>query len=179
MSTRGQADGNRPMVTLEPQAHGGALARGGTRSADSDARKTEYLDTLRELGVVRRALEVTGVQRSTLYEWRDSDPVFAEELRLVMDDIKDHHVSQLVRLGNGEGMPAVTANIARLRNLDPAGWSPERQAQVQVNVTVQAAAVHAALDERGVARTLRAVPELPALPAPEPEADPDAGVSFP
>ena len=144
---------------------------------DVDAAKSAWLTALREKGTVREASKTTNIHTWQAYRWREADEEFAAAWDTSMAEVKDTHVGHLVRIGAGDGMPAVVANIARLRNLDPAGWSPERQAQVQVKVVLQVGAVMQAIDAAGLTPRLRATVvegetrELPA-PAPDPSHNP-------
>ena len=134
--------------------------------ANVDARKRAYLAALEDKGTVREACELLELSYSQPYIWASRDPEFGEAFIAAKRGVVGWHEAQLERLGAGDGMPAVTANFGRLRNLDPAGWSPERQAQAGP-ITVQVQVLVNAAQELGITR--RVGPALaPALPPPPP-----------
>lgn len=56
-----------------------------------------FVDAIRETGVVRHALRIAGVARSTAYELRAADPEFAAEWEEAVEDFKDSVEQELLR----------------------------------------------------------------------------------
>lgn len=56
-----------------------------------------FIDAIRETGVVRHALRIAGVARSTAYDLRAADPGFAAEWADAVEDFKDVVESELLR----------------------------------------------------------------------------------
>jgi len=56
-----------------------------------------FIDAIRETGVVRHALRIAGVARSTAYDLRAADPGFAAEWADAVEDFKDVVEAELLR----------------------------------------------------------------------------------
>jgi len=81
-----------------------------------------YLKHLADHGTGWRAAKQAGVSYKTVQRLRDADPTFREH----DDDARREHAESLEenlnRIASGDDMPAVTANIVRLKKLDPVGY---------------------------------------------------------
>jgi len=65
------------------------------------------------------AAKQAGVAYKTVQRLRDRDPQFAEDEQDALKECAGLHEVHLDRIAEGDDMPAVTANIVRLKALDP------------------------------------------------------------
>jgi hypothetical protein len=97
---------------------------------------TRYLQYLADHGTGWRAAKQAGVAYKTVQRLRDADPIFREH----DDDARREHAEgleqNLDRIAAGDDMPAVTANIVRLKKLDPVGYV-ERNLQITASFTAE------------------------------------------
>ncbi len=159
-------------AALMPRAEDGSnrfLPR-GPDDANVNAAKCAWLAACESGMTVRATSEATGIHAWTAYRWEASDPEFAEAWELARQSAGHEIEGAMVRRATTrDDMPAYLSGVTYLRRLWPERYSPERQAQVQVNIVVQAAAVRQAM--RDVTPSLRAPTtiDVPALPAPSPQ----------
>lgn len=122
--------------------------------------KIAFLVGLRLRGSVSHAAEYVGIARQRMYEWRESDPVFARAWDTCLEDAIEKLEASVYERGiEGEGMPAVVASIAWLKTRRPE-WNDKVQA---------ARALAAAMQDNpalGLARVLADLLDR-ALPVPQ------------
>src|SRR5690349_12741165 len=90
-----------------------------------------YLASLETQGFAWRAAKAAGVAYKTVERLRAVDPRFAEHERDAKREFVEGLEGKLDKLGDGDGMPAVTALIVRLKKEDQLGY-------VERNLTVTA-----------------------------------------
>ena len=95
-----------------------------------------YLNHLAEHGHGWLAAKQAGVAYKTAQRLRERDPQFAEDEQDALKECAGHHEVHLDRIAQGDDMPAVTANIVRLKKLDPVGYV-ERNLQITANFTTE------------------------------------------
>lgn len=83
------------------------------------AAKRAFVAALAEVGTMRGAALHAGIHLWQVYRWKEDDPDFAEAVDSTFRQFASWHESQLVRISQGDGMPAVVSNLARLKALDP------------------------------------------------------------
>ena len=146
---------------LRPGNDGGVISV-AVRDPREAEQKQAFLAAFLERGNAYDAAKDAGIYRATLYRWRDADPEFRE----AWDNAKAAAMERVEgslfhRALYEKGMPGVTAAFGILRAHDPERWSPDRQAQVNITVEVQAAAVMQAANNLGITPALDAPTELP------------------
>lgn len=55
----------------------------------ADSKKQDFLSALKELGIVRRAIEASHLDRRIVYTWRNSDPDFRKAWDDALEDVTD------------------------------------------------------------------------------------------
>ena len=78
-----------------------------------------YLASLEQHAHGWLAAKQAGVSYKTVQRLRDRDPQFAEDEQDALKECAGAHEVHLDRIAEGSDMPAVTANIVRLKALDP------------------------------------------------------------
>ncbi|MBF0185326.1 MAG: hypothetical protein HQM06_13200 [Magnetococcales bacterium] len=77
-------------MSIKPSVTNLQQCRGKVASPAITARRKQiFLETLATCGVVRRAAEVSGTTRKSLYTYRTSDPDFAEAWDIALQDFAD------------------------------------------------------------------------------------------
>lgn len=102
--------------------------------------KRDFLIALYRTGNIARACAAVDLPRSTIYSWRDSDPVFAQTWdEAIEHDTDDLEYTLVQRAQYEPGMPGVVATIATLKARRPQKWSekhivvdPQRDAFMQL-----------------------------------------------
>lgn len=120
-----------------------------------------YLEHLAQHGHGWLAAKQAGVSYKTAQRLRERDPRFAEDEQDALREAAALHEQHLDRICEGDDMPAVTANIVRLKKLDPVGY-------VERNLTVTAS-FSAELDPAEGKQLLAAILSQPPPPAALPE----------
>jgi hypothetical protein len=82
------------------------------------------------------AAKTAGVSYDTVQRLRAIDPRFADDERDAMREFTESLEGNLDRIASGDDMPAVTANIVRLKKLDPVGYV-ERNLQISASFTTE------------------------------------------
>lgn len=82
------------------------------------------------------AAKEAGVSYDTVQRLRALDPRFAEDERDAMREFTESLEGNLDRIAQGDDMPAVTANIVRLKKLDPMGYV-ERNMQITASFSTE------------------------------------------
>lgn|SRR5690349_15331423 len=90
-----------------------------------------FIDRLTEHGKGWKAAKEAGVSYDTVQRLRAVDRQFAADEADAMREFTESLEDNLDRIAAGDDMPAVTANIVRLKKLDPVGY-------VERNLTVTA-----------------------------------------
>lgn len=86
--------------------------------------KRDFLIALYRTGNIARACLAADMPRSTIYGWRDDDPVFAQAWdEAIEHDTDDLEYALVQRAQYEPGMPGVVATIATLKARRPQKWS--------------------------------------------------------
>ena len=119
-----------------------------------------YLVALAQTGKGWLSAKHAGVSYKTVQRLRSVDPRFVEDEHDALREFTESLEGNLDRIAAGDDMPAVTANIVRLKKLDPVGY-------VERNLTVTAsfsAELDPAEGKQLLAAILSQAPGAPALP---------------
>lgn len=119
-----------------------------------------YLEHLAKSGKGWLAAKQAGVSYKTVQRLRAVDARFADDEADCVREFAESLEANLDRIATGDDMPAVTANIVRLKKLDPVGY-------VERNLTVTAS-FSTTLDPEEGKTLLGAILGSPALPQAEP-----------
>lgn len=93
-----------------------------------------YLDGMERHGTQWLAAKQAGVSVKTVQRLREVDPAFADAEHAAVNEHRESLEQNLNRIAGGADMPAVTANIVRLKKLDPVGYV-ERNLSMSVAFT--------------------------------------------
>ena len=120
-----------------------------------------YLDAMSRHAKQWLAAKEAGVSVTSVQRLRDADPAFAHAEDTTRREFTESLEGNLDRIAAGDDMPAVTANIVRLKKLDPVGYV-ERNLQITASFCTELPVE----DGKLLLHAMFGAPPPPALPPP-------------
>ena len=138
----------------------------GSRDELTERKKSAFLEAFRAQGIVYRAAATAGVDRGTIWRWRQDDPEFDRACKAALEDSTDTLETSLYeRALTEKGMPGVIAALASLKARRPERWNEKLMVvRPEGDPAVEALKEFTALLRE--ARALRSGLPSPATPAP-------------
>jgi hypothetical protein len=82
-------------------------------AAERKAKQQLFLETLRSCTSIKEACRVSGIPRSTIYHWRDTNKRFNKLLELANDDANDTIEDEIIRRGK-DGVEEPLVSMGKL-----------------------------------------------------------------